>query len=256
MERFRDTVALVTGATSGIGKAAALEWAKEGAKVVVAGRRSDKGEAVAREIREAGGEAIYVAADVTQEKSIAAMVAATVERYGRLDYAFNNAGTPGENFKTVAEQTRASWDAVIATNLTGIWLSMKYQIPEMLKAGRGAIINTASNFALVGSDFGIAPYVASKHGVVGLTRSAGLEYARKGLRINAVCPGFTLTELVEPALEHARDQFMADIDRRVPMGRIADAREVAQAVLWLASDDASYMTAQTLSVDGGLISGC
>jgi A-factor type gamma-butyrolactone 1'-reductase (1S-forming) len=256
MERFRDKVALVTGATSGIGKAAAIEWAREGARVVVSGRRTEKGDAVAREIRSEGGEAVYVPADVTDAASLVALVAATVARYGGLDYAFNNAGIGGDNFKPAAEHTLENWTAVMATNLTGVWLAMKYEIPEMLKRGKGAIVNTASFYGLSGSDFGIAPYVASKHGVVGLTKTAGIEYARKGIRINAVCPGFTMTELIEPALEHAPDQLMADIDRRVPLGRIAEAREIARAVLWLASDDAAYMTGQTLSIDGGVISGC
>jgi A-factor type gamma-butyrolactone 1'-reductase (1S-forming) len=256
MRRFEGKVAVVTGATSGIGKAAAKEWAGEGATVIVAGRRAEKGEAVAREIREAGGEATFVRTDVTDAGSLQAMVRAAVDRHGRLDYAFNNAGISGENFTPVADQTPESWDAVMATNLKGVWLAMKYEIPEMLKTGGGVIVNTASFFGMTGSDFGIAPYVASKDGVIGLTKSAGMEYARKGIRINAVCPGFVLTEFVEPALEHAHDRFMADIDRRVPMGRIGDAREIARAVLWLASDDASYMTGQTLSVDGGVISGC
>ena len=256
MERFKDRVAVVTGATSGIGKAAAIEFAREGAKVVVAGRRADKGEAVAEEIRASGGEALYVPTDVTDAGSLAALVKATIDRFGRVDCAFNNAGIGGENFKPVADQTVESWNKVMATNLTGVWLAMKYEIPEMLRVGKGVIVNTASNYGLSGSDFGIAPYVASKHGVVGLTRAAGIEYARQGIRINAICPGFTLTEMIEPALAFAHDAFLADVDQRVPMGRIAEAREVARAVLWLASDDASYMTGQTLSVDGGIISGC
>ena len=235
MERFKDAVAVVTGATSGIGKAAAIEWAREGAKVVVAGRRKEKGDAVVSEIRDAGGEAVYIPTDVTNEGSIASLMKQTVDRYGRIDCAFNNAGIPGERMKPAADQTMEGWNAVIATNLTGVWLSMKFEIPEMLKAGKGVIINTASFFGKVGSDFGIAPYVASKHGIIGLTKSAGVEYARQGL-------------------ETRRDQFMATIDQRVPMGRLGEAREIARAVLWLASDDASYMTGQTLSVDGGVIS--
>jgi NAD(P)-dependent dehydrogenase (short-subunit alcohol dehydrogenase family) len=131
---------------------------------------------------------------------------------------------------------------------------MKCEIPEMLKAGKGVIINTASFFGFVGSDFGIAPYVATKHGVIGLTKSAALEYARQGLRINAICPGYILTELVEPSIQNDPERFDATVDARVPMGRIGEAREIARAVLWLASDDASYMTGQTLSVDGGVIS--
>jgi len=254
MERFKDAVAVVTGATSGIGKAAAIEWARDGARVVVAGRRKEKGDAVVSEIRDAGGEAVYIPTDVTNEGSIASLIKQTIDHYGRIDCAFNNAGIPGERMKSAAEQTMEDWNTVIATNLTGVWLSMKYEIPEMLKAGKGVIINTASFFGMVGSDFGIAPYVASKHGVIGLTKSAGVEYARKGIRINAICPGYILTELVGPALETRRDQFMATIDQRVPMGRLGEAREIARAVLWLASDDASYMTGQTLSVDGGVIS--
>ena len=254
MERFKGAVVIVTGATSGIGKAAAVEWGGEGANVIVAGRRQEKGEAVAREIRGAGGEAIYIRTDVTDEGSTKALVDQVMDRYGRIDIAFNNAGIPGDRFTLTADQTTEGWNAVMATNLTGVWFSMKYEVPEMLKAGQGVIINTASFFGFVGSNIGIAPYVASKHGVIGLTRSAALEYARKGLRINAVCPGYVLTELVEPSIQNDPERFNAAIDANVPLGRIGEAREIARAVLWLASDDASYMTGQTLNVDGGVIS--
>ncbi len=255
MKRFEDAVTIVTGATSGIGKATAIEWGLEGATVVVAGRRAEKGEAVAREIREKGGDAVYIRTDVADEDSIKSLVDEVIGRYGRIDAAFNNAGIPGDRFTMTVDQTRESWNAVIATNLTGVWLCMKYQIPHMLKAGKGVIINTSSFFGFIGSSLGIAPYVATKHGVIGLTKSAALEYAGNGIRINAVCPGFILTELTEGAAQRAKETSKSNFDRRVPIGRIGDAREIARAVLWLASDDASYMTGQTLNVDGGLISG-
>jgi A-factor type gamma-butyrolactone 1'-reductase (1S-forming) len=247
---FADKVAVVTGASSGIGKAAALEFAAAGAAVVVAARRSTLGEDVVAQIRSRGGEAWYVHTDVTRPESVEQLVRSALARYGRLDFAFNNAGIPGQILKPAAEHTEESWHDVIATNLTGVWLCMKHEIPAMLRGGGGVIVNNASDVGLTASDLGIAPYVASKHGVIGLTRSAAIDYARQGVRVNAVCPGMTYSEMLEPAL---RDPGALDewVNARVPMARIAEAVEIARAVLWLCSPASSFVTGHALAVDGG-----
>jgi NAD(P)-dependent dehydrogenase (short-subunit alcohol dehydrogenase family) len=174
-------------------------------------------------------------------------------RYGRLDYAFNNAGVPGENFKNTAEQSEAVWDAVVGTNLRGVWLCMKHELPLMQSAGGGSIVNTASIYAHTGSDFGIAPYVASKHGVLGLTRAAAVEFAKYRVRVNAVSPGITRSEITAPAMESVPEEFRANIERTVPLGRVAEPEEIAAAVLWLCSDEARFVTGTTLTVDGGFM---
>ncbi len=250
---FQGKVALVTGATSGIGRAAAVKLAARGAKVVVAGRRAQRGEDVVSEIRARGGEAIFVKADVTVRESVENLVAQAERHFGRLDLAFNNAGIPGDAFKLTADQSEESLDAVLETNLKGLWRCMKYEIPAMLKNGGGAIVNNSSDAGLCGSDLGISPYVASKHGVVGLTRAAAIEYARQGVRVNAVCPAVTRTEMLEPALRGPPEPLQAYIDAHIPLGRIAEADEVARAVLWLLSDEASFVTGQAVAVDGGAL---
>lgn len=250
--RFVDKVVIVTGATSGIGREAAIRFAREGAKVVVAGRRQSQGDAVVGDIAQAGGEALFVRTDVADEASVSALVSATLERYGRLDCAFNNAGIGGESPKLTADHTKANWDAVLGINLTGTWLSMKYEIPAMLASGGGAIVNTSSIYGLKRSDMGHVPYAVSKHGVLALTKTAAYEYAKKGLRVNAVCPGWTHSEMIDPALE-TDAKFRAFVERQIPMGRVADTGEIADAVLWLCSAEAAYVNGHALSVDGGVI---
>ncbi len=250
--RFVDKVVIVTGATSGIGREAAIRFAREGAKVVVAGRRQSQGDAVVGDIAQAGGEALFVRTDVADEASVSALVSATLERYGRLDCAFNNAGIGGESPKRTADHTKANWDAVLGINLTGTWLSMKYEIPAMLASGGGAIVNTSSIYGLKRSDMGHVPYAVSKHGVLALTKTAAYEYAKKGLRVNAVCPGWTHSEMIDPALE-TDAKFRAFVERQIPMGRVADTSEIADAVLWLCSAEAAYVNGHALSVDGGVI---
>lgn len=248
---FADKVVLVTGGNAGIGRAAAEGFAAQGAKVVIAARREREGtEAVVR-ISDAGGEAVFVQADVSKSEDVRRMVAACVETYGGLDCAFNNAGVLGSKFVPTGEFDEAIWDQVIDVNLKGVFLSMKYEIPEMLRRGGGAIVNMSSVAGLMGGRLSVA-YTASKHGVIGVTRAAANEYAGQGIRINAVCPAVTATDM-------AQDAFLNDPEtaERVtamhPIGRIATPEEAAAAVLWLASDAASFVTGVALPVDGGLL---
>ncbi len=249
-KRFADKVVLVTGASAGIGKVTAIEFGREGARVVVAARRAAESEATVRAIREAGGDAIFIPTDVANADSVQAMVARTIETWGRLDCAFNNAGIAGDVFLPTADHTEANWDHVLDVNLKGTFLCMKWQIPEMLKAGGGAIVNNSSVYGLKPSTVGHAPYAVSKHGVVALTKTAANEYAKQGLRVNAVCPGWTHSELVDAALD-AYPHMIEQIRQWVPMERVADGIEIARLVLWLCSDEASYITGQAIAPDGG-----
>jgi NAD(P)-dependent dehydrogenase (short-subunit alcohol dehydrogenase family) len=246
--RFVDRAVLVTGAGSGIGRATAQLFAKEGGKVVVVDRNEADVAATAATIRDDGGQALAIAADVSSEADCRAMVERAVAAFGGLHVAFNNAGVGPSGF-AVADEEEVAWDRLIDINLKGIFLSMKYEIPAMLAGGGGAIVNTASVAGLVG-ERGIGAYSASKHGVVGLTRTAALDYIGQGIRINAVCPGATRTRILadwfqDPTVE-------AFICSRHPIGRIAEPEEIGRAVLFLASDDASFVVGQALAVDGGL----
>lgn len=246
-----DKVAIVTGGSSGIGRACALAFVREGAKVVIADVDVEGGEETVHLIREAGGESIFVKTDVTKATEVEAMVNKAVETYGRLDCGFNNAGV-GPVYCLTADYKEEDWDRIISINLKGVWLCMKYEIRQMLKQGKGAITNTASAVGLVGIENRPA-YVASKHGVVGLTKVAALDYATAGIRINAVCPGYIRT----PMLEHV---WVSDPEAekvataRHPIGRVGAPGEVAEAVVWLSSDAASFVTGHSLVVDGGWVS--
>ncbi|HXG21692.1 MAG TPA: SDR family oxidoreductase [Methylomirabilota bacterium] len=242
-------VALITGAGSGIGRASALAFAREGAKVVVADVIVEGGEETVRLIQQAGGEAVFMRADVSQAVEVEALVKKAVATYGRLDCAHNNAGIEGPGATTV-EYAEAMWDRVIAVNLKGVWLCMKYEITEMLKHGGGAIVNTASTAGLVGYPRGSA-YVASKHGVVGLTKTAVLEYAKSGVRVNAVCPGAIDTPMMGRITDH-RPQRAARMAAAEPVGRMGQPGEIAEAVVWLCSDAASFVTGHAMAVDGAL----
>jgi len=247
-------VALVTGGASGIGRATALAFAREGARVVVSDVTVVGGEETVQMIQAAGGTAMFVKADVSQENEVESMVKLAVETYGRLDCAFNNAGIQGDLAQT-AECSEENWHRIIAINLTGVWLCMKHAIPFMVQRGSGAIVNTASNFGLVGSN-GMPAYAASKHGVLGLTKTAALEYAKAGIRINAVCPGPTQTPLVDNVLRQQpqrADQIVAAILAREPVGRMGRPEEIAEAVVWLCSEAASFVTGIALAVDGGYV---
>ena len=242
-------VALVTGAGSGIGQVTALTFATEGAKVVVADVNTQGGEETVSKIKESGGESIFVHADVSSAADVEAMISDTVEAFGRLDFAHNNAGISGQGRGgPTHEYSEESWDRVIDINLKGVWLCMRYEIPQMLEQGGGAIVNTASVAGLVGQRNGGA-YVASKHGVVGLTKTAALEYAQLGIRVNCVCPGYIETSMSAGILSDSerRAQMLAD----EPIGRIGTPVEVAEAVVWLCSDAASFVTGHAMTVDGG-----
>ncbi|MGO9266308.1 MAG: SDR family oxidoreductase [Candidatus Binataceae bacterium] len=241
-------VALVTGGGSGIGRATAFRLAREGIKVMIADYVPEGAERVVKTIKEAGGDASCVAADVSVTKQVEMMVNKTVETYGRLDYAFNNAGIEGTMADTV-NYPEDSFDRTIAINLKAVWLCMKYEIPQMLKHGGGAIVNTASTLGLVAIE-GTAAYTAAKHGVVGLTKTAALEYAQKNLRVNCVCPGFIRTAMVERAMDKAMlgEEQMIAIE---PIGRLGKPEEIAEGVCWLFSDAASFVTGHSLTIDGG-----
>ena len=249
-DSFAGKVVLITGGSSGIGRAAAVAFARRGARVVAAGRRFREGEETAELAREAGGEAIFVQTDVMQASEVESLIAKAVSTYGRVDCAFNNAGITGDMART-ADCTEENWDRTLAVNLTAVWHCMKHEIRQMLNQGGGTIVNNASVAGVVGMRGGPA-YSASKGGVIQLTRTAALEYAKSGIRVNAVCPGF-----IETAMTEAHSAVNPDLEpwiRKIqPMGRLGTAEEVAEAVVWLCSDAASFVTGHALSVDGGLL---
>ena len=249
-ELTKGKVALVTGAGSGIGRAAAQIFAREGAKVAAADVNQASAEETVGLIRAAGGEVFGLQADVSKTAEVEAMVAAVVETYGRLDCAFNNAGIEGALAST-ADYTETDWAPVIAVNLAGVWLCMKYEIPRMLETGGGAIVNTSSAAGLLGAPR-MPAYVASKHGVVGLTKTAALEYAKSGVRVNAVCPGVIDTSMVG-RLKERRPRMFEKIVRGEPIGRIGQPEEIAETAVWLCSDAASFVTGHAMSVDGGIV---
>lgn len=241
-------VALVTGGSSGIGRACAIAFARVGARVVIADLAVEGGEETLDLIRQAGGEGLLVRTDVSKAVEVEALVAKTVETYGRLDCAHNNAGIAGA-LAPLAQCTEENCDNILTTNLKSVWLCMKYEIPQMLKQGGGSIVNTSSTAGLSGSRYASA-YAASSHGVIGLTKSAALEYAEAGLRINAVCPGIISTPMIE---RHTGGdpEVEARLTAPLPLKRLGSPEEVAEAVVWLCSDAASYVTGHALVVDGG-----
>ena len=247
---FEGKVALVTGGSYGIGRAAAIGFAQRGAKVVIADIDVKNGEETIRRIKEVGGEAIFVRTDVSQAKEVEALINKTVETYGGLDCAFNNAGIHGE-FISLVDFSEDDWNHIIDVNLKSVWLCMKYEIPQMLMQGGGAIVNTSSAAGLIGAPSNPA-YPASKHGVVGITKSTALEYARTGIRVNCICPGPIRTGMHESLVATSPDIVEA-MGNKVPMGRIGEPEEVVGAVMWLCSEAASFVTGHALPVDGGIV---
>ncbi len=263
---LRDKTALVTGAASGIGRASAMAFAQAGAKVVVADISISEGEETVQMIQKSGGQAIFVKADVSIAKEVEFLIQTTVEKYGRLDFAHNNAGVEGSRTK-IAACSEEEWDRVINVNLKGVWLCMKYEIPAMLRSGGGAIVNTSSISGLVGLRK-FAPYSASKHGIIGLTKTAVLDYPRSGIRINAICPGLIRTEMIErrtlkPSeistgisgwIEQTKKAMaLKFLGKGQLAGRMGTSEEVAKAVVWLCSEEASFINGAVLPIDGGYL---
>ena len=247
---LQDKVVLVTGGSSGIGKATSLAFAREGCKVVIADVSEKGGEETVGMIQNSGGQATFVSADVSKAADVKGMVEVVVKSYGRLDYAHNNAGISG-GYAQTHEFSEDDWDQVIDINLKGVWLCMKYEIPQMLKQGGGVIVNTASQLGLVALKGGSC-YVASKHGVAGLTKTAAIEYARSGIRINAVCPGAINTPMTPPdPVDGSPTQDEMAVKH--PVGRIGEPEEIAEAVIWLCSDAASFVIGHSMLVDGGYV---
>lgn len=245
----KQQVALITGGGGGLGRAMALALAATGARIMVADVSDELGQAAASAVVAAGGEAAYVPVDVADADSVEAMVRSTVARFGRLDYAINNAGIGGVQTRT-AEYPEDAWHQVMAINLTGVWQCMRFEIPQMLAQGSGVIVNVSSVAGLVPLK-GNSAYTASKHGVVGLTKAAALEYIRKGIRINALCPGYTRTPLVEQLFD-GRPQAEERLTDFMPIGRLGTPEEIAAAVVYLCSDSTAFMVGHALVLDGGL----
>ena len=251
MHSMNNKVVLVTGAASGIGRESAFTLAREGASVCVSDVDVVGGEETAQEIIDKGGKAIFVRCDVTNADDVNAMVKATVDSFGRLDAAVNNAGISGSLVKRIHEVEDEVFDRIMSINVKGVWLCMKAELPIMLAQGTGSIVNIASVAGLIGAPKGAA-YTASKHAVVGLTKSAAVEYAKLGLRVNAICPGYTETPMVTAVTEE-NPAMQAITVRAIPMRRLGQPTEIAEGVLWLCSDASSFVTGHQLVLDGGLI---
>ena len=247
MASFNGKVAIVTGGSSGIGRASAILFAREKAKVVVASRREAEGQETVQLVKEARSDGFFVKTDVAKEADVKAMVEKTIRAYGRLDYAFNNAGI--EQIPTpLVEKTEETFDQIMEINVKGVWLCMQHQIPQMLKNGGGAIVNMSSIAGIIGRS-GFPIYAASKHAVLGLTKSVALEYAKSGIRVNAVCPGYIQTEMAERLDRQMQEQLI----QMHPIGRGGQPEEIAEAVVWLCSDKASFVTGHSLTLDGGYV---
>lgn len=247
---FSDKVAFITGASTGIGRATALAFSRNGARVMVADINADAGLQTAHMISESGGTATFLKCDVSQENDVRNAVVETIAKFGSLDFAFNNAGIEGAQAAT-ADCTEENWDRVININLKGVWLCMKYQIPQMLKQGCGSIVNCSSIAGIIGFT-NIPAYTASKHGVIGLTKTAALEYAKSNIRVNAVCPGVISTPMIE-RFAHGEAQILQALIAGEPVGRMGQPEEIASAALWLSSDQSSFVTGHSLIVDGGWV---
>jgi len=247
---FEGRVVLITGAATGIGRAAALAFAQRGAHVAVLDINEDAGSLTAQKIQQAGGKAEFFKCDVSRSEDVQKSIREVVRRFGRLDIAFNNAGIEGATSAT-AERIESEWDKVLNTNLKGVWLCMKYELEQMLKGGGGVIVNNSSIAGLVGFEQASA-YVASKHGIIGLTKTAALEYAKFNIRVNAVCPGVIHTPMVD-RFTQGSETAIKQLEAGTPIGRLGQPEEIAAAALWLSSPQASFVTGHALVADGGWI---
>ncbi len=248
---FQDRVALVTGAASGLGLATAKAFAEAGASVVLADQNENAVKAAAEELKAKGYKVLAVHCDVSDDAQVEAMVQQAVDAFGRLDAAYNNAGIQNE-LADAADQTRQDYDKVMGVNLRGVWSCMKYELQQMRKQGSGAIVNCSSLGGLIGGpERGI--YHAAKHGVIGFTKSAAMEYAKRGVRINDICPGMIETAMGEQMIAAGQGEALKQMEKSIPMGRQGRPEEIASTVLFLCSDAASYITGQSISVDGGFV---
>lgn len=251
MKTFAGKVVIVTGASSGLGEAAALKFAREGATVVVAARREAKSQQVVHKIEALGAEGLFIKTDVTNRANIEALVEGTVAKFGHLDCAVNNAGITGPMMVPLAEIEEDAWDACLNTNLKAVWMCMKYEIRAMLQHGQGAIVNIASIYGFKPAAIGAAPYCASKFGLIGLSKTAAIDYAQQGIRVNVVAPGVTHSEMVDRYVEGAPAMMQAVVSRYSALNRIGDAAETAEAIAWLCSEAARFVNGAVLPVDGG-----
>lgn len=248
--KLEGRVGVITGAASGIGRAAALVMARERAKIVISDVQDTAGEETVELVKQSGGEARFIKADVAKKESVEALIAKTVEAYGRLDWAFNNAGISGPITAT-HKYRDDDWQKVLDIDLTGVWYCMRAEIRQMLEQGGGAIVNTASDAGLVGVR-GLSAYAAAKHGVVGLTKTAALEYAKSNIRVNVVCPGYVETPILDLGKERVPG-FLEHALREEPIGRLGRPEEIGEAVAWLCSESASFVTGIAMPVDGGMV---
>ena len=247
-QRFQNKVVLVSGTSSGIGEKVALTFAKQGANIILSSRNADLNEDLVRKIKKSGGKALFIKADFSIPNDVQNVVKEGVKHFGGLDIAVNNAGIEGTPGVKTADYDESVWDDVIAINLKGVWISMKYQIPEMQKRGKGVIINVASLAGLQAGGAGIG-YHAAKFGVVGMTKATALEYAKENIRVNAVCPAVIETPMADRAFN--TEEKLKNAIAMHPLGRLGTAKEVANAICWLASDEASFVTGTALAIDGG-----
>ncbi len=252
MGDFEGKVVLVTGGSSGIGQVTALAFAHKNATVIVSDINIEGGENTIKLIKSKGRNASFIKADVSQKSEVKSLIKDVINKFGRLDYAFNNAGIDNPP-KLLTKLREKTWDRVINVNLKGVWLCMKYEIPQMVKQGGGAIVNMSSTAGIDGQ-YGMSIYSASKHGVLGLTKSAAIEFASKNVRINAVCPGLIKTPILNTLFENIPN-FEVRAKKEHPIGRIGNPKEVADAVVWLCSQEASFITGHALSIDGGILAG-
>ncbi|MEM7184597.1 MAG: SDR family NAD(P)-dependent oxidoreductase [Spirochaetota bacterium] len=248
-----EKVTIITGGTSGLGAEMAKEFTKAGSSVVICGRNEEKGKAVVQEVEENGGNISFIKCDITNEGAVKKLINSTIKLFGKLDIAVNNAGVTGEMIPLV-EHTQDSWDKIITTNLTSVWLCMKYEIPEMIKSNSGVILNISSAGGLVGME-NLVPYTASKHGIVGMSKSASHEVGKYGIRVNALCPGGIKTPLDEVFYKDVenREEKQKQRLKNYALGRHAEAFEIAQTAVWLCSDHSSFITGAAISADGGKV---